>query len=345
MDKRLNGLAMEYGGNLRRAVAMVYGDEDSDVRRRLTANVTKFGVYKAYHVDGAIGRIQASGVDEKERNLQAGAALALAKLRQRTEYNTTVARTRTARQWDHFMGKEQAEAYPNIRWLPSMSATPREEHRVFWGLTLSKDDPFWQQNQPGNLWNCKCDWEETSREASPNAPTTQVKAHVGLNGNPGVTGEVFSGEASYFQDVPSAKHFELYKAAGNIFYGNLNRVCKDRLSDKRVKVREDLPEVAFNARGIGHLVHDCFQSFDASWSRREALPYLDEYIKKGKLVAFEENKKRDKKRHVDFYYYVETEIGGARAYIGLEYSVDPVNGRRLVAYTITSRLRSTAIRL
>jgi hypothetical protein len=40
-----------------------------------------------------------------------------------------------------------------------------------------------------------------------------------------------------------------------------------------------------------------------------------------------------------------TEIGGKRTYVGLEYSNDPVNGRRLVAYTITNYLRSTATRI
>jgi hypothetical protein len=98
------------------------------------------------------------------------------------------------------------DLYPNIRWLPSRSANPREEHRHYYGLVLPKNHPFWKENQPGNLWNCKCDWEETSRKPT-RAPdeSAWAKPDRGLGGNPGVDGELFSRDSSYYKTSAELK--------------------------------------------------------------------------------------------------------------------------------------------
>ena len=128
------------------------------------------------------------------------------------EYNTATARARTAKQWNDFNADPIAnELYPNLRWLPSRSANPREEHQAFYWLVLPKTDDFWKQNQPGNLWNCKCDWEETDAPID----TKELKAddlakarkegggiHAnGLEGNPAVTGEIFTQGCTYFKQA------------------------------------------------------------------------------------------------------------------------------------------------
>lgn len=84
------------------------------------------------------------------------------------------------------------DIFPNLKWLPSTSADPRESHRVFWNRIWAKTDPFWNTNQPGNLWNCKCDWHETDE------PPT--------DGNPAKTGKIFSDDCSYVKRLkPESK--------------------------------------------------------------------------------------------------------------------------------------------
>lgn len=119
---------------------------------------------------------------------------------QAAEYNTAVSRCRTAKQFEEFSAPDNMRLFPNLRWLPSRSATPREQHMLFYNRVWAKDDPFWSQNSPGNLWNCKCDWEETSDPITDGNPETPVR-HDGLEGNPAQTGEVFTDNANYIRTL------------------------------------------------------------------------------------------------------------------------------------------------
>ncbi len=159
------------------------------LRSQLNANVTRFAAYKAYHATQQIKQAKAEGSEPEP-------VLHKYNRWQVTEYATTVARCRTARQFADF--NSRADLFPCLRWLPSRSASPREDHRRFWNRVWRKDDPFWQTNQPGNLWNCKCDWEETDDEPTDGNPNNAIAAQ-GLEGNPAITGEVFSPDASYFR--------------------------------------------------------------------------------------------------------------------------------------------------
>lgn len=118
---------------------------------------------------------------------------------QAAEYNTAVSRSRTAKQWIRFTEDETAnELFPNLRWLESRSAERRAEHMAFYNRIWAKTDPFWLRNQPGDLWNCSCDWEETSDDEN-NEGVRSSKPNKGLEGNPGETGKVFTDNCVYIQ--------------------------------------------------------------------------------------------------------------------------------------------------
>ena len=156
-DRAVNAaLYQTYANNLRRAIDRVFAQDDgSGLSDRLRANVSRFAAYKAYHAT-RLARQAAAEPDGDPRRV-----LHTFNRYQAAEYNTTVSRSRTAKQWGEFADADHMRLFPNLRWLPSRSATPREEHVRFYNRVWAKTDPFWQQNQPGNLWNCKCDWEET----------------------------------------------------------------------------------------------------------------------------------------------------------------------------------------
>lgn len=200
-----NDLYEAFSNNLKKGVSRVLNspnkeDKYFDLQNKLLKNVDTFAVYKAYHCTQMIKRQVADGDGvvrtKKEIEENANKVLKIFNRWQSAEYNTAVARTRTGKQFSIFNEPDNLNTYKNIRWIPSRSVKQRDVHKPFYNLVLPKDDPFWQSNQPGNLWNCKCDWEQTSDSVSNVVPKSNIQSK-GLEGNPATTGEIFTNNSSY----------------------------------------------------------------------------------------------------------------------------------------------------
>ena len=254
-----------YGNGLRKAVDTVlgeseYGDEYFDMQMQMRANVSRFAAYKAYHATQELKDVNHADIDRKGK-------LILNKYNrwQAAEYNTAVARARTAKQYHDFTSDPISnELYPNIKWLPSRSASPREAHRVFWNRVWAKNDPFWNSNTPGSLWNCKCDWEETDEPVTDKNPNGTMSAK-GLEGNPAVTGEIFTKDCPYvkkggravkdFWEPIEQHHNEYLKYLKDADYhdvdfnwnGGMKATHKDHNFDpKKGHYEKDVCDVGFN---------------------------------------------------------------------------------------------------
>ena len=230
-----------------------------DLQAQFEANLSRFAAYKAWHATRQLER-QLADPDGVQRTPEQFDRMARAVLNtfnryQAAEYNTAVARARTAHQWQQFSQGDNMFLFPNLRWLPSRSANPREEHMPFYNLVLPKNHTFWTHNQPGNLWNCKCDWEETDdpidlRKLTPDQladfSTAQGAIHArGLEGNPAQTGQIFTDECTYIKkanaDTPTeiiraVRDFnrELYKDIDLHFDTNIGKVWVDEITIKEV---------------------------------------------------------------------------------------------------------------
>jgi hypothetical protein len=143
-------------------------------------------------------KIAAKG-NKDEYTQQAKAVLGRANSTQAAEYNTAVHRARVVKQWEQFQGERHL--YPNLEWLRTRSATPREVHLAYVGRIWPMDDPFWNSNQPGCTWNCKCSWKTTDAKPTENNNLVQVEASAGLEGNPYYTDEIFTDKHPYFSRV------------------------------------------------------------------------------------------------------------------------------------------------
>ncbi len=155
-----------------------------------------------------------------------------------TEYNTAINRSRTAKQWNEFNDPEHKDIFPNLQWIASRSVTPREAHRVFWGRIWSKDDPFWNKNQPGSLWNCKCDWIETNKPVTDNTKVANSRiSHKGLEGNPAQTRQIFTDNASYIANTSE----EIINEIAKCYY-------RDSKSKVQISVMPDLSELSDNIK-------------------------------------------------------------------------------------------------
>ncbi len=267
-----------YAENFRNAVSGVFSKNEkyADIQAQFNANVSRFAAYKAYMLTEQLKQYYA----EKPDKFDNAATIIINTFNryQAAEYNTAVARARTAKQWMDFTSDSTSNMlYPNLKWLPSRSATRREEHVAFYGLVLPKTDEFWQHNQPGNLWNCKCDWEETDDKPSSYRPKDIYSQ--GLEGNPAKTGEIFTDKCSYFRRLPKETGTYVIRTEREIFRAN----HKD---DKKV----------FET-GIGKILYDGItvkeiskgaKSDKSYFYKQEIAQHFDQYVEKLEFIGDED---------------------------------------------------------
>lgn len=192
-------------------------DPDRDFHEQLRHSADVFSAFKVHRAqnDMAARLLDSNGVLKpfnqwlKEvmpiASHQCGAWL-------KTEYDTAVIRAHQAADWQQFW--READVLPNLRWMPSTSVHPGEDHRRYWGTIRPIEDDFWNHHRPGDRWNCKCSLsntddaptplpeEEKGRDAAASAP------HPGLKGNPGTTAELFSQDHPYYPK--SCKNCDFY---------------------------------------------------------------------------------------------------------------------------------------
>lgn len=196
----IHDLYEHYSKSFRKAVNSVMSDEYEELTDRFRLNVSRFAAYKAYTVTKKLNAIYTDSniSDNKGATKQ---ALKIFNKWQHTEYNTAVARARTAKQFTEFMQPERVQMFPNLRWLPSRSADPRVSHTVFYNRVWAKNDPFWNNNAPGTEWNCKCDLEEVAGEPTDNSDVKTPPPIRGLEGRPDKTKQIFTDNASYIRNA------------------------------------------------------------------------------------------------------------------------------------------------
>ena len=341
-----------YGENLRKAVDSVlgnesYGDKYFDMLTLMHANLSRFAAYKAYHATQELKDISPKDIDRRGR-------LVLNKYNrwQATEYNTAVARARTAKQYHDFTSDPVSnELYPNIKWLPSRSATPREAHRVFWNRVWAKNDPFWKSNTPGSLWNCKCDWEETDEPVTNGNPTGNMSAK-GLEGNPAETGEIFYSQKTngvdrrhpYFS-CSNSKKKKIEKYAGDKFLRSESKLCLQALQKAEpltIDKEGKKITIVIDSKTTSHLSNDVAINSNYIWNA--SMPYIREILKDATLVAHEPNVKLNKKPSAQHYYYYMCKAGNEVFYLNIEENLVTKDNRHFYRlYSITDKLRPTAI--
>lgn len=201
LDKNLYGYT---ASRIEKAVNGVFpnvhfGHPLYELQQKLTLNGNRFAAYKADKWQRELDRTRANadGVVRGWDDYKAVAEKVNKKYKAwgRVEEHAATAQARTSRQWSAF--EAHKKALPNLRWLPSRAANPRLEHKAFWYKVWAKNHPFWKKNYPGCVWGCMCDWEETADPTE--VAGEQVEPSAGLDGNPGITGELFSDSHPYIE--------------------------------------------------------------------------------------------------------------------------------------------------
>lgn len=145
----------------------------------------------------------------------------------RTEYNTAILRAHQAADWQQF--EAQKDVLPNLRWVPSTSATPGKDHLPFWGTVLPVDHPFWSKHRPGDRWNCKCSLEATDDDTTPVPDDEAIRLsppQKGLESNPGKTAQLFDQSHPFFPDSCASCPFNSgLKNSLATFFGKKQKDC------------------------------------------------------------------------------------------------------------------------
>lgn len=273
------------------------------------------------------------------------AALRTFDIYQDAEYNTATARARTAKQFEQFMQKDNIELFPCLRWIPSRSANPRAEHMAFYNRIWRKDDPFWNNNQPGTEWNCKCDIEETDEQPTDNndLPTTVIPK--GLEGNPAQTGEIFTDNASYMRAYNKSQKRKIEHWTGDklLRKSTANSMKAHQSGTVRIDKMGEEINVVFDSKTTAHLSNDVALSSQFLWN--DIMDRMPQILSKSKLVAHEPNTKLDKKPWAVEYYYYEYKTQHYTFYLSVEYNNITIENRQFYRlYSITKKLRESAIR-
>ena len=188
-----------YNDDLLRAVA----SDNEETAKLFKNNVSRMAAAKSNYTIQLLEKCKAdvNGVSRsKEEYLKAAkVVVGRANRAQAAEYNTTSHRCRVAKQWTQF--EKEKHLFPNIEWLRTRSASPRELHLTYVGRIWSMDDSFLVNNTPGCIYNCKCDLKNTDKAVSDNSELVEVPVSPGLEGNPYHTNEVFTDKHPYFSRV------------------------------------------------------------------------------------------------------------------------------------------------
>ncbi len=278
-------LYQRYADNFRRAVDAVPID-DTDLSVRWQANVSRFAAYKAYHATEELRRL---AVEEEGDMAILRATLHKYNRYQAAEYNTAVARARTGKQWQQFDEDDNRRLFPCIKWLPSRSASPREEHLPFYNRIWPKDDPFWTYNQPGTLWNCKCDWEQTDEEPTDGNPDRRI-VKPGLDQNPATSGQIFTDTAAYIKKAPVL----VESLALNITRKDNLQWAQANLKGKTVQNKEFVQPIAFTGSGLKDYIN---QPIDNPILKNEMIRQMPSILQKAKYLGYSDYKASESIRH------------------------------------------------
>ncbi len=205
-------------------------DRDEDFKQQLKHSNEVFSAFKVHRAQNDMAaRLLDSNGDLKPFNRWLKDVLPIASHQcgawLKTEYDTAVLRAHQAADWQQF--RREQDVLPNLKWMPSTSLHPGEDHRKYWGTIRPIDDEFWTEHRPGDRWNCKCSLTSTDETVTP-VPAEDVHSEpqAGLKGNPGTTGETFSDDHPYFP--ASCNDCPFYNPK---FKDRLKRLFRDRVKD------------------------------------------------------------------------------------------------------------------
>lgn len=248
------------------------------------------------------------------------------------EYNAATANARSAAKWSKAL--ETKHLYPNIEYLPSRSAHPRDEHRELWGIIRPINDPFWDIHLPPSGWGCKCSYRVTDKNITPipeNLPTIPPE----FSFNPGKEGKIFNENHPYFKinndKLNTITHEAKYELMRYESRKMLNNIKENENLRKPVKIGNKVLLITKNTYTKNLRYDDFF--FD----RLNLLYNLRKVINESKYIGtkvvspneYVEDKWK-KKKYIKQYHFYRYEKNGRI----IQFEIEERYNKQLIIYNI-----------
>ncbi len=132
------------------------------------------------------------------------------------EYDAATKQARSAAQY--IKALETEKLFPNIKYMPSVSAEKRETHMKYYNLVLPIKHPLWDKILPIKEFGCKCWWKVTDEDVTDLPDNFKaLNPHDGLGVHSGKTAQVFDlKNSSYIKSVAPELQPKLIKEAENM---------------------------------------------------------------------------------------------------------------------------------
>ncbi|MFA5450605.1 MAG: DUF935 family protein, partial [Dehalococcoidales bacterium] len=221
-----------------------------------------------------------------------------------TEYNTAVRSARSAANYRRYL--ETKDLYPNLEYIQSTAAHPRESHLAYVGTILPIEHVWWDTHMPPSDWGCSCSVRPTDKKVTA-VPAGELVPPVFQN-NPGKSAEfVKLKEHPYVKKV--CPDFNGCKPETNLADGGDEPICKKickiakeyqaetkktAIARKRNSLLKSMTillnrnvtryvgsgkhiKIKFNAKGNSHVVNDYLRGL--SGFDKQEMMILDKLLK------------------------------------------------------------------
>lgn len=181
-------------------------DVDEDFIREFKENTAVFAAFKNHKQTEEIAKLLYDKDGKlvpfykfKKRALQISEKYNVQWLR--TEYNTAVRAARIAANLKKF--EKTKHLYPNLEYMQTSSAEPRDAHLVFVGTVLPIEHESWSWLMPPSDWGCNCWVQQTDKEPTA-APVMPSDINPIFINNPALTAKFLNTE-----ETPYYKHTDV----------------------------------------------------------------------------------------------------------------------------------------
>lgn len=175
-----------------------YGKPNFDLSLKLAQSGLWFAARKSYaEANDLAALLPNNGTKRSWSEFRKLAAPIVGKYNQtwlKTEYDTALRSARMASVWVDI--ERTADLYPNVEYVRTRSATPREKHLQYVGIIRPIRDAFWLTHTPPLAWLCKCSIRPS--KAQPTAiPEGLPEPDPGLANNAALSETLFTENHPY----------------------------------------------------------------------------------------------------------------------------------------------------
>ena len=311
---------------LHKAVDRVYGspkynDPDFDKAYRLKENLSRFAAFKTAEQSDLLSA--ASDMDEAHIINRRYNVNYL-----RTEYVHAVRGSRAAKNWERIQADK--DLYPNLKYMPSTAAEPRNDHKRLYGMVRPVDDAFWKEWFPPNDWGCLCRTEQVGGEAKSSAMPKGMKAPPPvMRNNPGISGKLMPDSHPMIKRIKNKEKVEKQGAALELKI--MRKDARETLKGMKL-TSADGYNIAVSNTGIDEVINQPHKQYHLKLDIVKQLPLV---LKNATYVSSAKPDANIRDKNIVQFHYYAFVMAGKSSYLVIK----ELNTGERILYSVVDRLK------